>query len=883
VGTSIANLNVRLTANINQFAAGMGGAGRLLNGVRAGFDRATNSAAAYEGMAKSVGELKLAGADTVASLQTTFAVARSELRKFARNQDVQVAMEIGREYLAESWLKARPFLQRVIDASRLKVAAAVVADRTQDVRGWLDRQRRQLVKPITVRVELARRAIDDQVAAVRSKLEGLKRYRAIRIMLAATNAMKLPAQAAMATLSPLRKLATKGLIVGLRATHVGVAVAVTKARAMLSGLASHGSSVASSLTSSFGQIASGAAGILAVGAGAAVTGVTGLGVYAVKLAADAEQARVSFTTMLGSADKAKQLQAEINTFAAATPFQTPELIGAAKSLLAFGVAQEQIVPTMRTLGDLSAGLNIPLGDLSEIYGKARVQGRLFAEDINQLTGRGIPVIQEFAKQFGVSEGEVRGLVESGKIGFPELQKALIGLTGEGGKFGGMMAAQSQTVSGLFSTLQDAVTLNLTQIGEVITDKLDLRGTIAGVTESITALATTAMPVIESFIGGMTQGGNAGKAAGAFVLGGAEMIATGLAYAVDYSKLLVAGFRLMQAGATYAVFGIVKAVDWIGGGLTKLLNLIPGVEVEWTNFTGQLADGLLEEADKLSAAAGEAFDQFQSGDSADRVGQFFDQVRSNADKARTATEDVGKAAEQTAMTVEKAAAAHNAKVTEDLAALQKDVGQFGLSEAQTKAAELQAMGASPEQIAQAQKLLDLKAQLEAVNATDAGDPLTTFAAKMEKLQQLYAAGKVTAEQFAAIRNTATTALNDKLADDAKGITDAVKTPLEKYGEEIARLNELMGRGLITQDTFDRAAAQAQAQVDAAGQAAAPAVFRSGTAEAQRFAYDATRGVQRLGKDELTKQQLSEAKDANRILDRIERNTKPAAAPETVDIA
>src|SRR5687768_6342713 len=93
----------------------------------------------------------------------------------------------------------------------------------------------------------------------------------------------------------------------------------------------------------------------ALGGGALVTGVTGLGMHAVKLAADAEQARVAFTTMLGSAEKANALQDQINQFAASTPFQTAELIAASKSLLAFGVAQDQIIPTMRTLGDLSAG------------------------------------------------------------------------------------------------------------------------------------------------------------------------------------------------------------------------------------------------------------------------------------------------------------------------------------------------------------------------------------------------------------------------------------------------------------------------------------------------------------------------------------------------
>jgi len=71
---------------------------------------------------------------------------------------------------------------------------------------------------------------------------------------------------------------------------------------------------------------------------------------------------------------------------------TEEVSQAGKSLKAFGFDAAAIVPTMTRLGDVAAGLNIPIGELSELYGKARTQGTLFSEDINQLTGRGIPII-----------------------------------------------------------------------------------------------------------------------------------------------------------------------------------------------------------------------------------------------------------------------------------------------------------------------------------------------------------------------------------------------------------------------------------------------------------------------------------------------------------
>ena len=873
---NIAKLNVALTANTSGFTAGMSMAARTLGVVQSAYAKATDQAAAYDRMQASVGQAKLAGAETIQSLQTTFAVARSELRKFANNRDVQVAIEIGREYLDESWRKVQPQLQRLVDASRIKVAAQVVADKTTDVRAWVDQQRRSLTKPITVRVELARRAIAEQVDAARAKLDTLKQYRAVRIGLAAVNGMKMPVSAAMSSLGPLTRLGGRGVVVALRATHVGVAVAVNKAKSLLTGLVSHGRSVASSVTGMFSRLAGGFGGIAAMlGGTALVGGLGGVIGYSVKLAADAEQARVSFTTMLGDAGKAKALLGQISSFAAATPFQTPELIDASKKLLAFGVDAQQVIPTMRSLGDVSAGLGIPIGELSELYGKAKVQGRLMAEDINQLTGRGIPVIGEFAKQFGVSEGEVRKLVETGKIGFPQLQQAIVSLTSKGGKFSGMMAAQSMTVAGLFSTLQDTVTLNLTRIGETITEKLDLRAALTGITTAIDAMASSAMPIIEAFIGGLASSGNVGQQAGNLVLSASEMIATGLAYAIDYSKLLVVAFKSMQAGAAYAIGGLLKAVDFLGSGLVKLLNLLPGVNLQWTDTIGAMGDAVLDEANKLAGEAGDAMNSFSNNDSAKRVGQFFDGVRSKAQAAATTTQQVGNAAEQTALKIEQAAVQQNTKVADSLKALQEQVDEFGLSDSQKKLGELSKDGAGTEQMAQAQKLLDLQDRLTKLSSIDTGDPMSSYAAKMEELQRLYAQGLVTAKQFDAIRQTASTTLNDKLMESAKSITEAVRTPLELYQQEVDKLNVLLERGLISQDVFDKAKAQAQGKLNGDNQPAAPKAFRANTADAQRFVYDSTRGMTSQSKDDPAKKQVKEQQKTNGLLERLERNTRPGS--------
>lgn len=211
----------------------------------------------------------------------------------------------------------------------------------------------------------------------------------------------------------------------------------------------------------------------AVVSGAVTAPLMGLGMTAVKVASDQEQLQIAFTTMLGSAERAKELMADLAQFAAATPFELPEVTGAAKQLMAFGVEAEDVQDTLRRLGNLAAGVGSNVGDLAYLFGTSRVQGRLFAADVNQFTSRGIPLIEALAATMGVATTEIRGMTEDGKIGFEELNAAIIYLTENGGKFSGLMEAQSQSLQGLFSTAKDNVMLTLGEIGKVAIREFDL--------------------------------------------------------------------------------------------------------------------------------------------------------------------------------------------------------------------------------------------------------------------------------------------------------------------------------------------------------------------------------------------------------------------------
>ena len=228
-----------------------------------------------------------------------------------------------------------------------------------------------------------------------------------------------------------------------------------------------------SLNSSLSGIGQGIGGAFTVAVGVliagAATGLANFGAasYLPGIAFNSLQqnAQIAFTTMLGSATEAKKSARRHHLVCRCNSLYSNELLPARVKPILFGVAGENVVETLRRLGDIASGIGVPIGELSELYGKARVQyGRLFAQDVNQLTGRGIPVIHEFAKQFGVADSEVRKLVEDGKIGFRELQIAIKSMTDQGGQFAGLDQAMSHSFEGVVSTLQD----NLTQAAGTIT-------------------------------------------------------------------------------------------------------------------------------------------------------------------------------------------------------------------------------------------------------------------------------------------------------------------------------------------------------------------------------------------------------------------------------
>ena len=178
-----------------------------------------------------------------------------------------------------------------------------------------------------------------------------------------------------------------------------------------------------------------------------------------------QQLEIAFGTMLKSKEKANALMAQMTDLAAKTPFGLQEVSEGAKRLLAFQVPAEEVTETLRRMGDVAAGLGVPMGQLIHVYGQVKAQGKLMTNDLYQFMNAGIPIIAELSKVVGKSETEIKDMVSAGKIGFAEVQAVIKGMTDEGGLFYNLMAEQSKTLSGQLSNLEDNFANVLNEIGK----------------------------------------------------------------------------------------------------------------------------------------------------------------------------------------------------------------------------------------------------------------------------------------------------------------------------------------------------------------------------------------------------------------------------------
>jgi tape measure domain-containing protein len=206
----------------------------------------------------------------------------------------------------------------------------------------------------------------------------------------------------------------------------------------------------------------------------AAFGAGGAAGLLLNLAGQFEQTELSFEVLLGSAEKAKALLQDLFNFAKTTPFEIRDVLGAAKQLKAFGFETEELLPTLKRLGDVAAGVTRPGERLSDTFnrialnfGQVRTQTRLLGKDANQFAIAGIPIFEEISKVMGVATENVRDLGQKGQISFDIVEQAFINMSSEGGQFFNLMERQSKTFLGIISNIKDLIVLVSADIGKAL--------------------------------------------------------------------------------------------------------------------------------------------------------------------------------------------------------------------------------------------------------------------------------------------------------------------------------------------------------------------------------------------------------------------------------
>lgn len=366
----------------------------------------------------------------------------------------------------------------------------------------------------------------------------------------------------------------------------------------------------------------------------------------------------NFTTMLGgSAEAANSMVGSLQKLASATPLAMSDLAGGAQTLLAFGVASDDVSGTLQRLGDISLGNADKMQSLARAYGKATAQGKLTGETVQMMIDAGWNPLIDICDQTGESMEDVQKRMAAGSISAEELTQAVNHATDAGGKFAGGMEAASKTVAGLTSTLQDNVNAMLGELMQPVSDAMlstllptaidavdqlttafedegidgfsRVAGSlIASLSAQLVSYAPQAIPAALSFIGALVTGllsalpdltGTAIELVGALLLGIADQLPgiitaamSALLGIVDtitspesITLLIQAAMQLMLALARGLIAAIPQLIDAVPGIITNLVEsfyaMLPEIIGVGIEIVIALASGLVSNAGHIVAA------------------------------------------------------------------------------------------------------------------------------------------------------------------------------------------------------------------------------------------------------------------------------------------
>ena len=220
----------------------------------------------------------------------------------------------------------------------------------------------------------------------------------------------------------------------------------------------------------------------------------------IKLAAELEEIGVRFEVLTGNAEDAEALVSSMRKLANTTSLTFSGLRNNAQTMLAFGVATEQVIPALKQIGDITSGDAERMKSLSLAYAQMASAGKLMGQDLLQMVNAGFNPLQEISEKTGVSITELRKQMENGAISADLVALAFESATAEGGRFENMLEKSKETFSGQMRQLNSDIEVIITAIGEELLPVVkDLASTFGGLASErnvkfireLTALTTAA--------------------------------------------------------------------------------------------------------------------------------------------------------------------------------------------------------------------------------------------------------------------------------------------------------------------------------------------------------------------------------------------------------
>ncbi len=283
-----------------------------------------------------------------------------------------------------------------------------------------------------------------------------------------------------------------------------------------------------------------------------------------------EKASISFTTLLGSTDKAQSHLKALQQFGESTPFEFPDLIKASQRMQAMGFAADNVIPSLRAIGDAVSAVGGGKEELDGVVmalGQMQTKGKVSAEEMNQLAERGIPAWDLLAKAIGKTKEETIKLSESGRLNGGRAVQGITAMMGE--RFGGQMGKMSATLEGRESNFNDILQRQLGAATATNTEQLK-----AAYEKAAIGLGTTGANAFAVELNKMT--GDIGKlvetdlnklASGETFKRGADTVSqTGKAFS-EFKQGNLSGGLSATKGAIEAATG-QSLFDWKGIGLQE---------------------------------------------------------------------------------------------------------------------------------------------------------------------------------------------------------------------------------------------------------------------------------------------------------------------------